>query len=271
MMTTSRAKYLQILFYIFIIVAIVFIMGITRKCGRIYSSPPEGNSHGDTLDIAIIYAPQSLYFYGDSLGGINKEMANRFAADENLPVKLWPVGNINDAMKKIENGTFDILAAIPLDQNIKGRFLTSESVFLDRLVLVQLLDSLSGQPLINSPLDLNNATVEIPSGSSAMQRLENLANEIGGNINIHETRGLSEELICIQVAGGKIPLAVVNEKTAAAMAKDYPLLSYDNPISFTQFQVWIFNPADSILLRRFNDWLSDFKKTDSYQEILRKF
>ena len=270
-MRNFSGKYLQIVFYIFILISVVFLMGITRECGTLKTKNLEGNSGGDTIDIAIIYAPQSIYFHGDSLGGINKEVASQFSIDENLPVKLWPVANLQDAMKKVETGTFDILAALPLDQNIKERFLTSESIFLDRLVLVQLIDSVDSVSIVKTPLDLHNKRIEIPSGSPALQRLQNLANEIGGDIEVHEARGLSEELLCIRVAGGKIPLAVVSEKTAMAMSEEYPQLSYDNPISFTQFQVWLFNPNDSVLLKRFNDWFSEFKTTPHYNAILKKF
>lgn len=249
----------------------VFVMGIARDCGRLPSVAHEGFSGGDTLDIALIYGPGSYYLYDDSLGGINKEIATFYSDDLSLPVKLWPVNDPSDGLKKLETGAFDIVASLPLDNNIKKKFPVSESIFLDRLVLVQLSDTLGESKSVLSSLDLNGKEVYVASGSSAVNRLQNLSQEIGGNIKIIEEPEMSDELLCISVAEGGIPLAVVNERVASEIIKDYPYLQYDNSVSFTQFQVWVFNPQDSLLSIKFNDWLNTFRDTDTYRQILNRY
>lgn len=250
-----RSRYLQIIAYILLIPIFIFLIGIVNDCGRASSVPAEGFSQGDTIDIAVLYVPGGFYNYDDSISGINHDIANKFSESTGIPIKFWPVADGADALGKLQEGAFDILASLPLDNTLKKNFKVSESVFLDRLVLVQMKDSIKGEVLVNSSLDLNEKTVYVAKASSAAMRMKNLADEIGGDIIVEEIPGLSDELICLKVANGSFPLAVVNENIARKLSEHYPLLNYDSSVSFTQFQVWVFNPADTILPTLFNHWL----------------
>lgn len=267
----SRGKYLQIAAYVMLIAIFVIVMGVARDCGRIPEMPEEGFSRGDTLDIGVIYGPGGYYTYGDTLGGINKEIAVHFSEDTDIPVKIWPISDPASGMEKLESGMFDVLASLPLDNYIKNRFRVSESIFLDRLVLVELSDSTTGEKSVNSSLDLNGKEVYVAAGSSAIKRMQNLSEEIGGNIKVIEAPEMSDELLCLQVANGSIPLAVVNERVAAEISKNYPNLKYDNTVSFTQFQVWVFNMADSVAENKFDGWFEIFRNGETYRKILEKY
>lgn len=249
----------------------IFVMGIARNCGRITSTPLEGFSGGDTLDIAFLYVPGGYYIYEDSISGINREIALQFSKETNTPIKEWTISDPAEGMAKLESGAFDAIASLPLDNYIKNRFNVSESVFLDRLVLVQLTDSVTGNKSVNSSLDLNGKKVYVTAGSSALQRMENLASEIGGNFEVIKVPEHSDELLTLQIANGTLPLGVVNEKVAKKIAESYPNLNYDSSVSFTQFQVWVFNPVDSIASQKFDSWFNEFRNTDSYRTILSNF
>lgn len=246
-------------------------MGFARSCSD-GNLPPlaEGNTPGDTLDVAIVYGPLSYYVYDDTLGGINFDLLRQFSADSGTPVKFWPVVSFSESISKLEKGVFDVYASVASDYSIKQRFFTTESIFLDRLVLVQLMDS-TGKSKINSALDLANDTVYVSAESPAIQRLVNLSKEIGDSIFIKADPSLSEEYLCMKVATGDIKLAVVNENTAAGLQANYPLLSFDTPVSFTQFQVWIAPKNDSVNILKINDWFDTFKQTSRYREIIDKY
>lgn len=271
-MIQMKPKYGQTLMYVFLLVAAVAAMGLVRRCNSGGGLPAlqQGNSAGDTIDVAVIYGPLSYYLYGDTLGGINFDMLTSLGKQTGKPMKMWPVVTLNDALAKLDDGTYDVLASLPSDNSVKERFLTTQSVFLDRLVLVQLADS-TGKVKINSALDLAGDTVHIQTDSPAQARLANLANEIGAPINVATEKDLSEEYLCMKVATGDIPYAVVNEKTAAAMKQRYPHLSYDNPVSFTQFQVWLLNKNDTVLLHSIDTWLDEFRQQPDYQQIISKY
>lgn len=272
-----KHKYGQTILYLCLLIGAIVTMTITRKCnpGKALPVMTRGNSQGDTIDAAIIYGPLSYYLYGDTIGGINYDLLNAYGKETGRPIKMWPVVSLPSALKKLEQGTYDILASLPSDNSVKERFLTTRSVFLDELVLIQLADT-AGEVKVKSALDLAGDTVHIQADSPADARLTNLANEIGAPIKVIREKDLSEEYLCMKVATGDFSYAVVNKKMAEAMQERYPALSYDNPVSFTQFQVWLINrndstPADSMLLKSIDSWLIKYQKTEAYQELLDRY
>ncbi|MDE6008199.1 MAG: transporter substrate-binding domain-containing protein, partial [Muribaculaceae bacterium] len=158
----QQPKYIRLGVYMMILILAIVAMTFTRRCT--YSSPlppvTTGGSAGDTIDVAVIYGPLSYYMYEDTLGGVNLDMLREFEKTSNRKLKMWPIVNLHDALDRLEKGDFDMLASLPADNTVKKRFLTTESVFLDRLVLVQLTDS-SGNTNIKSALDLDGNTVMI--------------------------------------------------------------------------------------------------------------
>lgn len=262
----------QTMIYVILLAAILVAMTGLKKCDRglLLSPVLPGDSGADTLDIGVVYGPLSYYMYDDSLGGINYDLLRMLGKESGRKLKLWPVVSISEALDRLEKGSFDMLASLPLDNELRTRFPITNSVFLDRLVLVQRQDS-GGNVRVRSALDLGRDTVFIQKGSSAAGRMRNLSAETGIGIPVCEKSGLSEEYLCMKVASGEFPLAVVNEKTAKAMKEKYPLLSYDNPVSFTQFQVWVINPADTLLARFVNRWLDSISETATHRELFDRY
>jgi len=271
-MKPLKHKYGQLVIYTVILVAVFLVMAGTKRCGSGLNLPftTQGDSQGDTIDVAIVYGPLSYYLYNDTLGGLNYDMLTKMKQDIGQPVRLWPVVSLHDALSRLGKGKFDMLASLPSDNSVKQQFLTSKSVFLDRMVLVQLSDS-DGNLKVKSALDLGNDTIYIPKDSPAASRLANLSNEIGTHIPLMQKDNLSEEYLCMMVGSGHIPLAVVNEKTAKSMQKDYPRLSYDNPVSFTQFQVWVFAKNDSSLRNKIDTWLETFQASPEYRRLISRY
>lgn len=257
--------------YMVLLVLLIFFLAFWQTCTT-RKLPPviTGHSGNDTIDAAIVYGPLSYYLYADTLGGINYDMLRIYERESSLPVKFWPVVDMESAFEGLSSGKYDLLASAAADYEVRNHFLASESVFLDRLVLVQLSDA-SGKVRINSAVELGGDSIYVGAGSPAVSRIENLSREIGEEIIPVRLADTSDEYLCIKVAKGEIPLAVVNEKAAREMQKTYPALSYDNPVSFTQFQSWIFAPADSALYNKVNNWIVTFKETPEYRKIIEQY
>lgn len=270
-MKRLKAKPGQTVAYLLLLIAAVVLMATARRCGG--SDLPlvrHGASEGDTIDVGLLYGPMSYYVYDDTLGGLNYDLLRQMQKDIGRPLKFWPVVSLEDAFQKLDDGTLEILASVPSDNSIKQRFNTTRSAFLDRLVLVQCPDS-SGNLKVRSALDLGPDTIHIAKGSPAYSRLANLSGEIGQPIPVKVHDDLSEEYLCMMVATGRLPLAVVNEKTAVHMSGTYPALSFDNPVSFTQFQVWLVAPGDSALLHTVDSWLESFSGTEKYRSLIKRY
>ena len=261
----------QLFIYFFLLISVVAVMIFTRRIvnprlEKIEYAP----ATGDTIDVAVIYGPLSYYMYDDTLGGINFDILQRFAADTHTPMKFHPVANLSETIGLVEAGKYDLFASVQSDYGLKQRFLVTPSIFLDRLVLLQKKNE-QGATKVNSVLDIGNDTIRVVQGSPAIGRLENLSEEIGQKINVEEIPGMTDEYLAMKVGAGEIPLAVVNENIAREMSKKYDNLSYDNPISFTQFQVWLINRNDSLLYNTINEWFESFRISPDYRLLIDKY
>lgn len=270
-MRSYKTKYSQTALYILLLIVIFIVMGMAKRCGHSDKLPVmnQGESIGDTIDVAILYGPLSYYVYDDTLGGLNYELLLKMEKDLKRPVKLWPVTRLAEALDLLEQKKYDMLASLPADSFIKERFLTTRSVYFDRLVLLQLKNN-DGTVRIKSILDLGADTIYVEKDSPAVSRLANLSDETGNNLPVKEV-DLSEEYLCMKVATGSFPLAVVSEKTAEKMQRQYPELSFENPISFNQFQVWVLPLSDTLLLQQTDNWLDTCLNSDYYKTLLESY
>lgn len=256
---------------IFFISQVVILNAFMTACGESNGGKIKvGNSGKDTLDVALIYGPGSYYLYDDTLGGINYDLLRMFESQTGQKLKFWPVIDLESALEGIENQTFDLLASLPVDYDLKQRFQTTENIFFDRLVLIQ-KDSPFGKKNISSAIELGGDTVYVVSGSPAINRISNLSKEIGERIEVIALNDVSDEYLCMKVGENEIRLAVVNEKIASAMHQTYPDLSYNNPVSFTQLQVWLTSKEDTATIRQISNWFEDFRQTDDYRQIIKKY
>lgn len=258
----AKKKWTHIGVYAFLLLIVVSVMialrQIPKRAHAALASQTE-MTKGDTLRAAVVYGPNSYRVIEgadgrDSITGINYFLLREFQDSLGAKIILNPVINRDDALAKLNNGDFDILASLPADNFLKDNFLTSDPVCLDRLVLIQMKKA--GKTPATSALDLAKDTVHVEKGSAATRRLENLRKEIGDTIYVAEEEGLSEEYLAIKVANGTWKYAVVNEKTAEEMQARYPDLDYSTPVSFTQFQVWVLPQGRDSLLKKVNDFIA---------------
>ncbi len=261
--------------------AIVLLAGLGFALGAMYSLRRCNNhdlpsrpvaSGGDTIDVAIEYSPLSFYRYDDTLGGFNYDMLRIIAQKHGLTLKFHPIVSLSQSLAYIDDNTYDILAAdLPATADFKERYSLLEPVLLDRQVLVQHRDSVTGKPGIKSQLDLAGDTVWIVKGSSVESRITNLGHEIGDTIYMRYEPEYGAEQLFIMTATGEIDNAVVSERVARDMVKDYPMMDINTNISFTQFQSWIVSEKRPSLSDSLNLWISDFKDSGEYDTLVRRY
>ena len=104
-----------------------------------------------------------------------------------------------------------------------------------------------------------------------MQRLRNLANEIGDSIHIVEIPDYEVEQLVELVAAGEIPYTVCDENLAIVNLNFYPNLDVETPVSFPQKQAWAVNKNAPELLNAINNWMVSFTQTPRYQRIYQKY
>lgn len=254
----TKPKTMQIAVYgLLLIIVIIAMFGLRHMAkGHV---PTDEIPKEDTIHAAIVYGPDSYRVLtsedgNDSIEGINYNLLSGLQDALGVKVVMHPVIDREDAISKVASGEYDILASLPADNQLKKDFLTSEKVYLDRMVLLQRRKP-NGSLAARSALDLDGDTIHVEKGSAAKRRIENLEKEIGGSITIVEEPELSEEYIAMKTATGAWKYSVVNEKTAELMKRQYPDLDYSTPVSFTQFQVWVMPQGSDSLLNLVNAYL----------------
>ncbi len=259
--------------YILLLVSTIGLMYMLKICsteqrGHVNGAP----SGGDTIDVAIEYSPLSLYTYNDTLGGFNYDVLRMVAKEHNVTFKYHPIVTLSTTLNGLKNGRYDIVVAdLPKTTEYKDSFIYTEPIYLDRQVLVQLKDSISQMCRINNQLDLAGDTVWVVAGSPFASRISNLAREIGDTIYTIEEPLYASEQLFLMVATGEIKQAVINERVAKALSKDYPLIDISTNISFTQFQPWVLNAERTELRDSLNNWITKLKNSDKYRTLERHY
>lgn len=226
-------------------------------------------SGGDTLDIGIEISPLSYSLAGDSVCGLDYELIDSIMTRNGRPYKLHPFAPVDYALAKLREGTFDIVVgSLVSTSTLKQDFLLTRDVYLDREVLVQ---RRGDSAFRNGAEELAGDTVWLAAGSPFVQRLANLAVELGDTIYIEQPAGRTAEHLVMMVAKGVIPRAVVNEGVAKRMATRYDNIDFSTPVSFTQFQVWALAGDNTALRDSLDAWITRFMDTPGYCSVTDKY
>lgn len=225
----------------------------------------------DTLNVAVELSALTLSPAGDTISGFSFEVLNALCHRKNLNFKYEVYNNIEDAFNDNEKENFHLfLSNLPITTSLKDDFLITEPLFTDRQVLVQNKET-AGDSLITTQQELSGRTIWIPKKSAISERLKNLMDEIGSTIVVVEIDDISEEQLVILISLGEIHRGVVSESVARQLFTVYPHIDIETRLSFPQFKSWFLNPCDSILRDSLNLWLTDFKATNEFQTLAKKY
>lgn len=254
--------------YLVLLVVVLGVMWLLRSARD--GSGSRGQSAGDTVDVAIQYAPLSFYTSGDTLAGFNYDLIRALGKQGGITFKFHPIVTLRDALDGLDDGLYDIVVAdMAATADITGRYSTGEPVYTDRLVLVQ---QRRGDTLaVSGPLGLAGREVWAVAGSPAVARFQNLSREIGDTIIVRQDSLYGPEQLFILAATGEIPVAAVNERTAARLIGQYPDADISVPVAFNQFQTWLMREDEGLLRARVDSLLTSFKQTAAYDSLCTRY
>ena len=196
------------------------------------------------LKVSTLYSPTSYFLYKGRPMGFEYELLERFASYLDVKLEISIANDINKLIPNLNNGQVDIIAyGLAVTNERKKKVDFSDYIYLTKQVLVQkkpdnwrsMKWSTLNKSMLHAPIDLINKTVSVRQETSYRARLENLANELGGNIYIDTLNGeLTTEQIIKMVADGQIKYTVADDNIAKIMASYYSILDIEVPISFSQ-------------------------------------
>jgi membrane-bound lytic murein transglycosylase F len=230
--------------------------------------------------IAVTNFNTTDYFiYGGKPMGFEYELLQRFAEYSGLQLEIIVSNDVGDLTAKLLNGNCDLIAvALPVTSN-NSKFLSfAEPLMQSRQVLVQRkpdnwkdisASDISNQ-LVRSPIELNKKTIVVQRGTAYAQRLRNIANETGNEIEIVEVPEDEEQIIQF-VAGGEVDYTVCDERIAQVNQHYYPQIDANTIVSFPQNLSWAVRKNSNKLLKELNTWLIQYKRSQQYALLYAKY
>ncbi|MGB3464738.1 MAG: lytic transglycosylase F, partial [Cyclobacteriaceae bacterium] len=222
-----------------------------------------------------------LFLYKGQPMGFEYELLNRFAQAHDLKLKIDVTPDLNDAFKKLKTGKGDILAYnLTITKERKKEIAFTEHHKLVKLVLVQRkpegwrklkLHQIEAQ-LIRDPVYLIGKTIHVRNSTSYIDRLQNLSEELGADIEIiEESPDLDTEDLIEMVSEGKIDYTVAEEDIARVNSFYHSNLDVVTPVSFSQRIAWGVRKSSPLLLDTLNSWIRSMKKDVDYYVIHNKY
>src|SRR5690554_3194637 len=211
----------------------------------------------------------SYFVYKGRPMGFEYELLSRFAEHIGVNLEVILIKDMNEVISDLQQMKGDIIAAnFTITKKRAEQVSFSESLIASPQVLVQN----TSNKIIKSPSEMDGQEVYVRKGSSFYSRLQNLSEEIGGNIHIKEVSGnITVEKLIEDVAKGLIPLTVADEHVAKINRAFYSNLHISTPISLEQQMAWAVRKESPNLLIAINKWLEDFKKSADFKVIYLKY
>lgn len=227
------------------------------------------------------YNAYSYFVYKGKIMGYEYELLNRFAAKIGVDVEIKTSKNINEMFEMLEKGEGDLIAfnlTVTNDRkkqtDFTKHFNTTHQVLVQRKPenWRRLTVDAINKSLIKNPIDLENKSVYVRNGSAYKTRIENLAEEIGGHIDIVVANdSVSTEDLIEQVAEGKIEYTISDENIARLNKAYYNNLDINTQISFPQKIAWAVKKGSNLFLDELNVWIEEFKKDVDYYVIYDRY
>ncbi|MEM7108163.1 MAG: transporter substrate-binding domain-containing protein [Bacteroidota bacterium] len=232
--------------------------------------------------VAILDNSSTGYFiYKGQPMGYEFDLLSLFAEHLNLRLEIELTNSIDEAFDMLNQGKGDVIAYnLTITKERKQLVQFSKSHYKTKQVLIQrkpegwrkLTRDKLNKSLIRDQNDLMGKEVYVRKSSAYVQRLKNLADEIGGDISIVETAdSLETERLIKMVAQGDIDYTIADESVALVNAAYYPNIDVYTPISFPQRIAWAVRHTSDSLLNELNAWLEQIKRQPTYNVVYNKY
>lgn len=241
---------------------------------------PEIKEDG-VLKVVTTYSSTSYFLYRGQPMGYEYDLLKRFAKHVGVDFKIEVSNDFETMYNKLKAGDVDLIAH-GLTVTGKRRELVqfTDYLYLTHQVLVQkkpdnwrkMKWSAVQNSLIHDAIELIGDTVSVRANSSYFNRIENLMDEMGGQIYIDTLPGdLSTDKIIEMIANGEIKYTFADNNIASINASYYPNLDIRVPVSFSQRVAWAIRPGSDELLTELDNWIDSMKNGVEYYVIYNKY
>jgi membrane-bound lytic murein transglycosylase F len=235
----------------------------------------------DTLKAITYYGSTSYFLYRGQPMGYEYELVSRLAEDLGLNLEIVIADDLDKEIEMLKTGEGDmIIHGLTVTQERKERITFTEPHITTHQVLVQKKPDNWRQmkvheireEIVSDPMELVGKKVYVRKNSSYYARLQNLEEELGGDIDIVEMPGdMNTEDLIRMVAEGEIPYTVADYNLASINQTYYRDLDIDVRLSFSQRIAWAVRGSSPELLKEVNEWIGKMKQNVDYYVIYNKY
>jgi len=268
--------------YIFAIVLSVLLFNLLQSCSSKNEEDVKIEALRDNKLVALTgYNAYSYFVYKGQPMGFEYDLVKKLAEHFNVALEVKIVNNIEKMFEMLNSADGDLIAfnlTITKDRLEKVDFTnpinTSKQVLVQRKpekwrkMKIHEIEKL----LIRDPAELIGKTVFVRSSSAYVQRLENLSEEIGGDINVVEAGpGVTIEDLIAQVDSGKIDYTISDDNIAHLNSLYYRNIDAETDISLSQRIAWAVAKNSDGFVAEVNKWLDSMKSTVDFAVIYKKY
>ena len=235
----------------------------------------------DTLKAITTYSATSYFLYRGQPMGYEYELASKLAEDLGVELEMVIAKDINEIFNMLVEGKGDIITYnLTVTNNRKEYVDFSLPLNFTHQVLVQRkpdnwrqmkLHEIE-QELIRNPIQMIDLPVYVRENSSYRERLVNLQNELGGEIDIQFVDGnLSTDEIIKKVSRGEIDFTIADFNIANINASYYQNIDIETTVGVMQQLAWAVRKTSPELKTVVNEWLEAQRKETDFYVIYNKY
>lgn len=222
-----------------------------------------------------------FFIYKGKTMGFEHDLLQAFAKTHGLELRINITPGLEEGFAKLNAGEGDILAYnLTVTKDRKKRIAFTHYHNMVKMVLIQRkpdhwrdlkLHEIERE-LIRNPVELIGKEVLVRSHSSYFDRLQNLSDEIGGDIIIiQDEPEVETEAIIKKVADGEADFTVAEEDIALVNSTYYPNLDVKTAVSFPTQIAWGVRKNAPDLLDTLNSWIMEMRRDPDYYTIYNKY
>lgn len=234
-----------------------------------------------TLQVLMSNNLSSYYVHSGQPRGFEFEMLKLFCQENDLNLDIKIVKEFDFLLDSLEAGKGDLAAGnITVTAARRQRFDFSPEIFRTRMVLVQrypadrkkLTKTQIKARMVQDALDLNGKTVHVNANSSFYERIVNLMEENGLEINLLTVPSElgTDEMIRL-VAEGEIDFTVVDENVARIHHALYDNIDISVPLSLNQSIAWAIPKGNENLRTTLEKWVLERRNSTKFKVIFDKY